>query len=507
VRAKDDLRVLLLSWVITQYLIQLRRFDEERFTVRYFILQVCIEGDNHLRTITPTGNSLNISTEEDAYEELVSVPATRVGVIGVNFKTAPIEVREKLGKLVTIEALEKLQRENRSSSDIESLLLSTCNRVEVYFASEDIAVTRNLFTNLFLAESIDQNQKVDYHTYEYADERAIEHIFDVSSGLDSLIVGEAQILQQVKQASRVASEKRLSGPILAKLFSKAYTTGKEIREAYPRFTNGFKNSVSLSVVELIADHFRDRAGPNILLVGSGKMIKLAIGSLDNLSPNRVIVASRRNSPDSIQADKIIPISDIGKTIFEDNIDVIITATTSSDYVITLGEIEPFSKKENRQLLILDISVPRNADPRIAKLCPNVKLINLDDLKEIVTNPELEAEKSPERRKELASIHRSIEARTNEFMFWLKESSDITPVMAQLRKKADSIRAEELQNAISRLSDLSPEEKLVVQRMSERIIRRFLHEPTTNLKKVARNGESRRSREYASLLKNLFSLED
>ncbi len=450
-------------------------------------------------------DTLDIEREQP-YEELVSVPSTRVGVIGVNFKTAPIEVREKLSRLVTIEALEKLQKENRSSSDVESLLLSTCNRVEVYFASEDLAVSRNLFTNLFLADSIDQNQKIDYHTYEYADERAIEHIYEVASGLDSLIVGEAQILQQVKQASRVASEKKLSGPILAKLFSRAYTTGKEIREAYPRFTNGFRNSVSLSVVELIADHFRNRVGPNILLVGSGKMIKIAIGSLDNLSPNRVIVASRRNSPDSIRADKIIPISDIGKTILEDNIDVIITATTSSDYVIAKDELEPFSK-QNRQLLILDISVPRNVDPRIAKLHPSVKLINLDDLKEIVTNPELEAEKSPEKRKELASIHRSIEARTNEFMFWLKESSDITPIMAQLRKKADSIRTEELQNAISRLQDLSPEEKLVVQRMSERIIRRFLHEPTANLKKVARNGESRKSREYASLLKNLFALEE
>jgi glutamyl-tRNA reductase len=445
--------------------------------------------------------------QELGYEELVSVPATRVGVIGVNFKTAPIEVREKLSKLVTIEALEKLQRENRSSTDIESLLLSTCNRVEVYFASEDLAATRNLFTNLFLVA--DQNQKIDYHTYEYADEPAIEHIFDVASGLDSLIVGEAQILQQVKQASKVASEKKLSGTILGKLFSKAFTTGREIREAYPRFTNGFRNSVSLSVVQLIADHFRNRQGPNILLVGSGKMIKLALGSLDNLSPNRVIVASRHNSPESIlQADKVIPLSEIGKTITTENIDVMITATSSADYVITPEVLSHQNERDSsRQLLILDISVPRNVDPSVSKIYHNVKLINLDDLKEIVTNPELEAEKSPEKRKELESIHRSIEARTNEFMFWLKESSDITPIIAQLRKKADSIRAEELQNAISRLHGLSLEEKLVIQRMSERIIRRFLHEPTTNLKKVARNGESRMSREYASLLKHLFSLEE
>lgn len=454
---------------------------------------------------------VNTSLEEmnEVYEELVSVPPTRIGVIGVSFKTANIEVRERLCKVVTIEALEKLQRESRrtSSSESECLILSTCNRIEVYFASENLLEARNIFTSLFLDETTDQNHKTDYHTYEFADERAIEHIYKVASGLDSLIVGEAQILQQVKESLAIANEKRLSGPILGKLFSKAYTVGKEIRETFPRFANGFKNSVSLSVVELIADYYREgRKRPTVLLVGSGKMIKLVIGSLEELAPAQVILASRRNSPSSIQADKIISISEIGKAIIEDKVDVIITATTSSDYVITPAEMKTISS-EDRELLILDISVPRNVDPRITELYHNVKLINLDDLKEIVTNPELEAEKSPEKREELAAINRSIEARAKEFIFWLKETSDITPILVLLRKKADTIRAEELQNAISRMRDLSPEEKLVLHRMSERIIRRLLHEPTLNLRKVARNGESRKSREYAALLKNLFSLDE
>ncbi len=305
-----------------------------------------------------SGESINKQQqeEEEDYEELVSVPSTRVGVIGVNFKTAPIEVREKLSKLVTVEALEQLLKKENRSLEVESLLLSTCNRVEVYFASEDLAAARSLFTSLFLGDTVDENnQRVDYHTYEYGDERAIEHIFDVASGLDSLIVGEAQILQQVREASRLANEKKLSGPVLTKLFSKAYLTGREIREAYPRFTNGFKNSVSLSVVELIADHFRNRPGPNILLVGSGKMIRLAIGSLDNLSPGKVIVASRRNHApqQTLQADRVVPISDLGKAILEEQIDVIITATTSDNYVITRNELEGASKTQ-RQLLILDI---------------------------------------------------------------------------------------------------------------------------------------------------------
>lgn len=455
------------------------------------------------------------SLPEDDYEELVSVPATRVGVMGVNFKTAPIEIRERLSKLVTIEAVENLIKQSSKvgSPESESILLSTCNRVEVYFASEELAMTRNLFTRLFLDSSVDPNERVDYHTYEYADERAIEHVFKVASGLDSLIVGEAQILQQVKEAASISNERKISGPILSKLFSKACTTGREIREAYPRFTNGFKNSVSQSVVELISDHFKDGLRPNILLVGSGKMIRLAIGSLDNLAPRRVIVASRRGVSGAIHADKFIPISEIGKAIVDDNIDVIISATASADFLITSKEIEPFAKNileknYKKHLLIIDISVPRNVDPDVAKAYSRiVKLVNLDDLKEIVTNPELEAEKSPERAKELESIWKSIEARTNEFMFWLKESSDINPIMAQLRKKADSIRSQEYQNAKSRMRELSTQEEMIIQRMSERIIRRFLHEPTINLKKAARNGEVRKSREYAALLKSLFSLED
>lgn len=457
--------------------------------------------------------------EGDPYEELVSVPATRIAVIGVNFKTAPIGVREKISKLVTVDSLEKLRSGTTAASDFEAVLLSTCNRVEIYFASDDLASGRNVFAGLFLTDSVDSrtpNQKVDYHTYEYADERAIEHIYSVASGLDSLIVGEAQILHQVRDAARVANEKRLCGPILSKLFSKAYTTGKEIREYYPRFTNGFKNSVSLSVVQLISDHFRGGPGPRILLVGSGKMVRIALGSLDNLSPSRVVVASRKGSSVSIPADKFVAISDIGRTLVDEEIDVVITATSSSDFVITPKEIEPFADSlgtaegaRKRQLLLLDIAVPRNVDPRVAETFPAlVKLINLDDLKEIVTNPELEAEKSPERAKELASIHKSIEARTGEFMSWLKESSDITPVMAMLRRKADSIRSEELQNAFERLgSDFSEEERLILERMSERVIRRLLHAPTENLKRVARNGESRRSREYAALLKSLFELEE
>lgn len=450
--------------------------------------------------------------------------------MGVNFKTAPIEVREKLSRLVTIGPLEELQKEEEgrgTNASGETLLLSTCNRVEIYFATEDLETTRNLIAKLFRVESKDpddhhrKEESASYQIYEYADEYAVQHLLSVASGLDSLIVGESQILLQVREACKIANEKKLCGPVLSKLFAKAYTTGKEIREAYPRFTNGFKNSVSLSVIQIIAEHFRDRH-PNILLVGSGKMIKIAIGSLDSLSPNRVILASRRSSPgSSIKADKFIQTSEIARALVEDDIDVIITATTSEGYIITPRELEPlarsFSESESRKrkqgsgeqkLLIMDISVPRNVDPRIAEAYPAmVKLINLDDLKEIVADPHLEVDKSPERAAELKAIHRSIETRTNEFMFWLEESLDIAPIMTMLRKKADAIRREEFQNAISRLPDISPEERLVVERMSERIIRRFLYEPTTNLKKAVRSGESKRSREYASLLKTLFSLEE
>lgn len=458
-----------------------------------------------------------VLTENDSWRkesQMPRIPSDRplsglnlhIGVIGTNFKTAPIIAREDLARKITIDRLVHLKRNELAKSGTEIVLLSTCNRVEVYYASEDLEKATGVLGSLFLPnKGLTEGY---FKTYNYSGGQAIEHLFEVSAGLDSLVIGEAQILFQIRDSCKLANERGLCGPALSKLFSKAYTTGKEIRESYPNFTNGFRNSVSLSVSDLIMDHFgKDRLKPNILLVGSGKMIKLAVSSFDRRKLGSVVVAARRQPLGELQADKIVHMSELTRTIIEQDIDVIITATSSEDYILRPADIEPFSKLGNsKELLIVDISVPRNVDPLVSELFHNVTLLNLDDLRERITTPQSEASKSGDKASDLAAIRASIAIRRHEFISWMKESSEITPLMVALRRKAETIRSEELDNALARLSNLTPGQRDVIIKMSERIIRRFLHEPTSNLRNLVRTDGDVKSKEYAYLLKELFSLD-
>ncbi|MGI0078537.1 MAG: glutamyl-tRNA reductase [Nitrososphaerales archaeon] len=438
-------------------------------------------------------------------DSLISGLNIHVGVIGANFKTASIAAREDLARRITIEKLVHWRAKELGNGVTEIVLLSTCNRVEIYYASEDLEKAAGTLRSLFL---LNKDPELDFKTYNYADSRAIEHLFEVSSGLDSLVIGEAQILSQVRDSCKLANERGLCGPALSKLFSKACSTGKEIREAYPKFTNGFRSSVSLSVIDLITDHYGNRElKPNILLVGSGKMIKLAASSFDRRKLGRVVVAARRQPLRELQADKIVQLSDLSRAIIEQDIDAVVTATSSDDFVLKPSDVEPFSRMgRSKELLIVDISVPRNVDPQISKLFHNVTLLNLDDLRERIITPQDEASRFGEKASDLAAIRASITIRKHEFISWMKESSEIAPLMVALRKKAETIRSEELDNALMRLSNLTPGQKDVVVKMSERIIRRFLHEPTSNLRNMIRKDEDVKSKEYAYLLRELFSLD-
>jgi glutamyl-tRNA reductase len=430
-----------------------------------------------------------------------------IGLIGVNFKTASIAAREDIARRVTVEKLLQLKASELSRSGCELVLLSTCNRVETYFACERLGNVHDALKHVFLG-STDNGIVDDFKIYSLTDAKAIQHLLEVSAGLDSLVVGEAQILSQVRNACKVANERGLCGPALSKLFAKAYSTGREIRESYPKFTNGFRNSVSLSVSDLISSHFGVRnEKPNVVLVGSGKMIRLAVSAFDKRKFGRIVVAARSQTLKDLEADQVIRLADLAQTISEQDIDVVITATSSNEYVIRPNDVEFFSKvKPDKELLIIDISVPRNVDPRVGKIFRNVTLLNLDDLKDRISASQYEVDQLGEAKADLSSIGISIAVRREEFISWMKESSDITPLMIALRKKAELIRSEELNNALERLTDLTPGQKDVILKMSERIIRRFLHDPTTNLKSKVRGSGDAKSKEYADILKELFSLD-
>ena len=234
-----------------------------------------------------------------------------IGVIGTNFKTSSIDHREKLKKIITDEYVKRFKEENtaRFSAIQEIAVLSTCNRLEIYFVAKNLLSSVDIISGIFENGNIStlSSKGQEFNKYEYHDQLAVEHINYVASGLDSLIIGEAQILTQIRQTLTLFQSKKMSGPIISKLFLKACATGKEIREQFPLLTNGFNNSVSLSIANFISQRSQGRSNPNILLIGSGKMAKLAIASFDRLKLGRIVVASRRNAPEGITVDLIVPL--------------------------------------------------------------------------------------------------------------------------------------------------------------------------------------------------------
>ncbi|MGI0090418.1 MAG: glutamyl-tRNA reductase [Nitrososphaerales archaeon] len=413
----------------------------------------------------------------------------QIGVIGASFKTASIAAREELAKNVTLEKVFLLLDQNPATfSDAQVVLLSTCNRFEFYYyTSDSVELTKSL-RNLFKGISH------GFRVYQYSGSLAVHHLFNVAAGLDSLVIGESQILSQVRSASRLSIESKISGPVISKLFSKAYENAKKLREEYPKFANGLKSSVSHSVIDLISREYGEKK-PNVLLIGSGKMIRLASNSMERSKLGTVVMAARRKSLDGFNPDFIVDIAEVAQTIHNQKIDVVVTATSSERYILSLPDLASYPIE--KRLLILDISVPRNVDPSIGKLA-NVTLLNLDDLKDRIEFLDLSEQET------VTKMRESLMGKAAEFVSWVTDYNEILPLIATLRKKAETIRTQELDNAFSRLPDLSPDQKLVIEKMADRLIRRFLHEPTARLKKISNEQDRQRAKLYAEAILELFS---
>lgn len=413
---------------------------------------------------------------------LAGLPTYSLGVIGTSFKTSSIESREKLAKHVTLEGITRLMKQESGLVSSEIVLLSTCNRIEIYYYSDKNRVAK-LLGRLLGTES---------ENYSITGDHAAKHLFEVAAGLDSLVIGETQILSQVREASRTSLDRGSSSEVLSRLFSKAYDTAKAVRSENPRFSDGLNRSVSHAVLDLISRGYNAKR-PNLLLIGSGKMIRLAVSAIDKARIGNVVLAARRKPTGNLDADSFVGIADIHKTITDSKIDVIITATSADDYILLPEHLGGISKP----LLVLDISVPRNVDPRISEL-RGVTLLNLDDLKNKIN--------ARDDMGQTQGIRRQLQSGVDEFSKWLTEYEEIAPLLSSLRKKAEAIREEELENAFSRLPNLTPSQKQIIQKMTERLIRRFLHDPTMRIKQVSKIEGNEKARLYAEVIAELFSSE-
>lgn len=416
-------------------------------------------------------------------------------VVGLNYKTAPVEIRERLtfDSSKIGEAMSQLQNKK---SVLENVILSTCNRTEIY-AVVDQLHTGRYYIKEFLSEwfQLDQNEFSPY-LFIYEQDGAINHLFQVVCGLNSMVLGETQILGQVRTSFLEAQTVQSSGSVFNQLFKQAITIAKKAHTETEIGANAV--SVSYAAVELAKKIFGTLQDKNVLILGAGKMGELAIQHLYSNGAKNVTVINRTFEKAQHLANRF---EGQAKSLQElqcalIDADIVISSTGSSSFVITKGMMSTIDKiRKGNPLFMVDIAVPRDLDPQLAEL-ESVFLYDIDDLEGIV-----EANLQ-ERQKEAEKIMIMIEAEIVEFNEWL-HLLGIVPVISSLRNKALGIQEETMQSIERKLPHLSERDIKVLNKHTKSIINQMLKDPILQAKELA----SAPDREEAmQLFMKIFNLE-
>ena len=417
-------------------------------------------------------------------------------VVGLNHRTTPIEIREKFS-ISDAQLREALIRLKSYHGIDEGLILSTCNRVEV------CAVVQQLQTGFQRIKEFFE----DYHTglspeewnaslYLYSADEAVRHVFRVASSLDSMVIGEPQILGQLKEAFNIAMHQKATGVILNKVFRKAISVAKRVRTETKIAENAV--SISFAAVELAKKVFGRLEGKEALLVGAGEMAELAVRHLLDNGVRKVMITTR-NFDNAIELAKRfdgIPLRLEEFPRYLAEADILICSTGASHYVISEEHIgKAIQRRMNRPIFLIDISVPRNIDPHVNRI-DNVFLYDIDDL-QLIVDANLEG-----RQREALKAEGIISEELQGFNKWLK-SLEVVPTITALREKAEEIRRVEMNKFISKLSHLSPEQREVVDGLIASIINKLLHSPLVALKDESR---SKNGALYVEAVRRLFNLD-
>ena len=414
-------------------------------------------------------------------------------VVGTNHKHAPIDIRERLWFPPDTLAV-KLQSLTKGDID-EAVILSTCNRTEVYTISAAAdRVIGDLKEALSAWSGITSND-LEPALYALTDEEATKHLISVTSGLDSLAIGEQQIQEQVRQALRIANRAGTSGRVLSELFKRADTAASKIRKQ-----SGFEAeniSISSAITILLRQLSSERRIRTILLIGAGKMISLAAEDLSGLTEVEVLVANRtaekaRNLADRVDG-RAVSMADIPEAL--ESADVVLTCTSAGEYVVRAEELRrAVSQRGNRELVVIDVAVPRNVDPA-AKHLPGLRVYDIDDL------APLGQDLGRRFQNKLGDAERLVDDEVQDFHSHLRryEANDL---LKDLRKVAEQIREEELSRALRKLGDVPAREKTILELLTHRIVNKLLYEPTSRLKAHATEGDGEA---YEAVIRELFDI--
>lgn len=415
-------------------------------------------------------------------------------IVGLNHKTSPIEIREKLS-FPSHSIGEPLKKLTNQYGLNEGVILSTCNRVEV------LAITSELEKGTWQIKRFLSDfhsiplEKLDEHLYVHQGEDAVKHLFRVAAGLDSMVLGEPQILGQVKDSYGYAVEHNTAGIIVNKLYHKAFQVSKRVRTETRIGESAV--SISFAAVELARKIFGELAGKTCMLVGAGEMAELAARHLQSNGVREILVANRTYE----KAVELVKCFCGTAIMFREfphylkNVDIVIASTGSPNFIIKPDQIQEVMKeRRHKPMFFIDISVPRNVDPLVNNI-DNCYVYDVDDLQGVVVA------NLQERHKEAEEAEQIIIEEIDKFYRWIK-SLDVVPTIIALRQECDSIRKAELAKALSALQSLSPKEQKVLEAMTTAIVNKILHHPVTHLKREANKIEGDL---YIDTIRKLFDL--
>ncbi len=417
-----------------------------------------------------------------------------IGILGLNHKTAPVHVRECLA--FSEEEIESICRSYRGQeAEGEIVVLSTCNRSEVYFSvsrpceHRDYEAIEDILRDL---KGMNKDELSD-SLYRFSDRDAVDHLFRVAAGLDSMVLGENQVLGQVKEAYRISSSRKLTSTVFNRLFHMAFETGKKVRSA-TRINEG-ASSIGYASVDLASRIFSHLPNHPVLLVGTGETGQLVLHALKDRGCDHLHVANR--TPERAQkisseyGAETADFSDLAGALVHS--DIVITATGSPEPIITADLLSPVMKKRrSRPLFCIDLSVPRNIEESVKRI-EEVFLYDIDDLNAVVRH------NYERRKKEIVKAERIIQEKNEEFFAWVA-TLGLSPTIKKLKARLGTITSNEL----SKLSNRLPENEYArVAEYAQFIEGKYLGQIVKKLKDLSMNGQRL---EYLEMVNKLFELD-
>lgn len=421
-----------------------------------------------------------------------------IAVVGLSHKTAPVDVREKLS--IPDDVKEKATSQLRSYPHLEEVaILSTCNRMEVYVVAQETDDGIRELTQFLSEWSQIPLLELRQHLFILLHQDAVMHLMRVSAGLDSLVLGEGQILAQVKQTHKLSQKYSGAGPILNRLFKQAISAGKRVRTETSIGTGAV--SISSAAVELAQMKTEDLSAHRVAIIGAGKMSRLLVKHLLSKGANQIAILNRSLKRAEQLADqfqgadlKLHTLADMQAVLTES--DLIFTSTASTEPLLDRDILEPIVC-DRQSCMIFDISVPRNVHSNVNELS-QVHAFNVDDLKAVV------AQNQESRRQMALEAESLLEEEVSSFDVWWR-SLETVPTISSLRTKVESIREQELEKALSRLgTEFAEKHQEVIEALTRGIVNKILHDPMVQLRAQQDIEVRRKAMQSLNMLFNLNS---